>query len=136
MKILPILIALTSILVTSGCSQLPKGAQRVAVSYGTHRFIDQDSERAAAVIDHIDSIRSRTGYTRTLTLAELETWIRQEIRWDRLGPGEGELLSSLIAEVSASLQRRAREEQLLPDEVEVRVRTILGWIEDAAKTYL
>ena len=129
---LTILIALA----LSGLSCQSNLAQRVAIEYGTHKFINEDADKAEAIVEHIQTIRERTAWTRRASIKEMDTLIRPEIRWDRLSTAEAQLLSTLIDAVSSELQRRAREEDLLPDEMQLRVRWVLAIIEETARTYI
>ena len=134
MKKLIILTLAFFAMTLSGCQS--NLGQRIAIEYGTHKFIAEDAAKAEAIVEHIQTIRERTAWTRRATVREMETLIRQEIRWDRLSTAESQLLSTLIGTVSSELQRRAREENLLPDEVQLRVRWVLAIIEETARTYI
>jgi len=130
-----IILALVFFAITlSGCQS--NLGQRIAIEYGTHKFIADDNAKAEAIVEHIQTIRERTAWTQRASIQEMDTLIRREIRWDRLSSAEAQLLSTLIGTVSDELQRRAREENLLPDEVQLRVRWVLAIIEETARTYI
>lgn len=134
-----VLASITPLLLTvamffnSGCTST---GQRIAIEYGTHRIINNEVEIAQSVVDHVEVIRSRVAYTRRATISEMETIIRQEIRWDRMDDDVARILNALISEVAEQLRRRAREEDLLPHEVQLRVRSVLSIVEDTAREYL
>lgn len=130
--------SLASLPLMSGCALKVTEEQPVltelAVRAAVGRVLDEHPswvEPARAIT--ADAIRA-LNESDQVTLAGLEAYVIQRIPWAALAPDEEELLRVLIVAVKAELAAYLVQHGIqAPEEVALRVATVLGWIYQSAE---
>ena len=133
MKSIAILIFALFISTGMGCASFGQNqdAAKLATQYATLKVIDGDAERAArisAVIADTLEVLDNSA----ITVAAVESAVREQIEWSELDPADTLLANALIESVRIELEARVGS-GALDEEQTVRVRAVLMWISDAAK---
>jgi hypothetical protein len=128
-----ILIAI-AMMFTTGCAMLPSTESttaRLAVQYGTLKYIGDDVEKAARVRDVVTDAQNILDIGTSVTVIALDAAIRDRISWDRLDLADTLLLNVLLDELRIEMESRIGAGQLNEDD-RVRVSAVFGWINSAA----
>lgn len=126
-------------IVLPGCQsvQVNSVASKLAVQYAVMKTIEADSNHLAdraAKIREVAAEAESFFDNGTATLGALESAVRQRIAALHLSPADALLADALVGAVVAELQARVGAGQIPADEL-YQVRTVLGWIVDAAELY-
>jgi uncharacterized protein YceK len=121
------LLILVCFTLLSACSSIPlsSSSSELLTQYATIKFINSGEIpllRARAVVE-IAREGKRLFDTEKMPIAEIETLIRNRIKWDELKPEDILLANALINRVSEEIQSSD-----LPQDKMVSGSKVLGWI--------
>lgn len=119
----------------SGCASTPGDRTtiaRVAVSYATYKVIENNPDHAPRIVAISQAVREVAGGETFNTVALLDTFIRSQIKWERLSAADTLLAHMLLDEIKRQLIAKVGDGALTSDKLLV-VGEVAGWIEDAAK---
>lgn len=114
-----------------GCAtmQADSGSARLAVQYGTLKYIKNDTQKASRVAAKVDAALEIVNNNLT-TIAALDTAVRDSIEWQSLSIEDKMLLDALLTEVRHEMERRIGDGVLSPEQ-RVKVADVLRWIRAA-----
>lgn len=118
----------------AGCSFLQSiepDTKQLAVQYATLKVIDGDSDRAARVVDLVQEGRQYVESGASVTVAALYEGVRDRIDWQSLDPADRILIEAILTRARERLREEIGVGLLDPDQ-QVKVLTVLDWIEAAA----
>lgn len=131
-----ILMALAgaAMLTVSACSVLggitpDNGSARLAVVYGSLKYIDGDAAKADRVLYHAKRIENAVDSGQLVTVAAVDTALRAQIEWQALDPADQLLLDALLNELRLSLEEHLDQRER---EAQVYLLTIARWVQEAA----
>lgn len=134
MKIRLILL-LAAVLGLSGCATTPQDRStiaRVAVTYATCKVIENNPDHGPRILVISQAVRQVAGGESFNTVALLDTFIRSQIKWERLSAADTLLAHVLLDEVKRQLTAKVGSGVLTSDKLLV-VSEVAGWIEDAVR---
>ena len=104
-------------------------AARIAIQYGTMKFIDDDADRAARVIAFVDAALV-IAEADSASIGELSAQIQGLIPYDKFDSADRVLIASLSEAVVIELTRRV---DVSPETPLADIREVLGWVKLAAE---
>lgn len=138
MKVFKVFTILAAALAFSACSTLedfvtdsPATAE-LTFKYATAKIIDADVERADRVLSAVADAREFVGSDESVTVSFLYEQAVARVDFERLDPADAILIRAVIQNASERLQREVGG-GVLNGEQEIRLLTILDWVESAAR---
>lgn len=130
-KVMYMLVGVLMLALASCASLTQSNSAELVIQYATVKFINNDVApvlRAKKVVEIASAAKTFLD-DRRLPLSEVETLIRQKIKWGELDPADTLLANALIMRVRQEIENV----RTVPDEQYVSGSTILGWIIKGAK---
>lgn len=126
---------LAALLTLGGCASRPidQPTAKIAIQYGTMKFIRNDPARAAKVERVVSAVRAQIDGDSLASVDYIKMTIQSYLPLN-MAPEDRFAVNSLIDLVVAELKARINE-QTLPPDVELQVRTVADWILEAAAYY-
>lgn len=128
-------------LMLSGCSSFSKQdpALHLAVNIAVMKAIEKEEgpgrdSRARRIIQLCDIANTMLD-DKDVALSAVYDRVMREIDWDNLEPSDRLLLMTLISETSQLVVERI-ENRTLDGDKKTSIKTAVGWVKDAAKTYV
>jgi len=120
----------------SGCSFVEDNPNtaRLTTQYATVKVIDGDSARAARIVEITSQIKLTIAEDTSATISALNTYVRGEIRWEKLTPEDTILIDAVLLNAVARLEEEVSAGLLDPDQ-RIQLTTFLTWIEEVAARY-
>lgn len=120
----------------SGCSFVEDNPNtaRLTTQYATAKVIGGDSERAARIVEITSQIKLTIAEDTSATIAALNTYVRGEIRWEKLEPEDTILIDAVLSNAVARLEEEVSAGLLDPGQ-RIQLTTFLTWIEEVAARY-
>ena len=134
-----LLVGLIVLSLVTGCATFNKIVtnnelmSQLAVEAATARVIhDHPSWKASAVNITGHAIAAIDAKT-TVSLADVESYVKAHVPWDKLQPEEQALVSVLITQVRQNLEDSFRAHGVeLPESQLIAIREVLTWINETA----
>lgn len=124
-------------LLVSGCSFLQSiepDTKQLAVQYATLKVIDGDADKAARVVELVQEGRDYVQSDASVSVAALYEGVRDRINWQSLDPADRILVEAILTRARERLRDEIGVGLLDPDQ-QLKVLTVLDWIEAAASGY-
>lgn len=133
-------LALTSFGLT-GCASLqsffakPEGTAtaKVVVQVAVFNLITDKPEYKAPVLDIIKDVRTYIDGDQEARVDTIMVFVDQKIPWNKLSPQDTLAIQSVLSLIEINLYEKVQDKTLSPDLV-LKVKTVIDWIETAAKT--
>lgn len=135
MKILMVVMMLFAL---SACSTVSKFVEEspataeLTFKYATAKIVDGQTDRVARVLSAVSDARQFLDSEESVTVSFLYDQAVARINWSRLDPADQLLFRAILQNASERLQREIGS-GVLDESQELRLLTVLGWIEDAAR---
>lgn len=104
---------------------------QAAIQYGTVKFIDNDTDKAAEVQKIAGNLKADFAESADATVENLYARAMQEIPWAKMAPEDEILLRALLVDLKEYLKQKVGDGVLDPDQ-RLKIEAVLGWIEQAA----
>ncbi len=124
----------------SACSSVGKfveespAAAQLTFQYATAKIVDAQQDRAEKVLSAVSDARQYVSGDASVTVEFLYDQAVDRINWDRLDAADQILVKAILQNASERLQREIGA-GILDESQELRLLTVLDWIEDAARGY-
>lgn len=123
----------TNFLADPATHDLTLASAKIAIQYGTMKFIDEDPARAQRVLVFIDHALAVVNADETASMDTMTIKIQALIPFDTLDPAERVLVANLVEVVVAELKARVHVPENAPI---AEVRQVLEWVKQAAQLSL
>ena len=121
----------------TGCAAMSGsgGAQaELPVKYATAKVIENSSDiTAESVLERVESARSMVERDELVSIDALAADVRSSIDFESMAPSDAVLVEALLSRIEARLDDY--DQNIPPDERNVRLLTLLDWVESVATLY-
>lgn len=119
-----------------GCATMDNNMRsQLAVGYATDKIIKERPERAMRVIEQVQKARTLITNPDPVSIASLDTAVKESIDWSKLDAADRVLVSALLIEARERLEYEIGEGMLDADQ-RVKVMAVLDWIDQSARRYV
>lgn len=121
------MILFISLAIMAGCAALQVGSgSKIPVQYATLKAIDgSENITASGVLEHTQKVREMLDSDASVSLNDLLATVALE----KLDPADRLLVSALFLQI----ENAVNDVEVAPIERLVKLHTLLGWIDDAAR---
>lgn len=131
LRTIAIAAALAAAMSLSGCAGMLEnaGSTKLPVQYATLKVIeDSDSITGQDVVERVEELRTLVEDNATISIDRLVAEVRGPIDFDALAPSDRLLVEALISQIEYA----ARDIDLVGEARQVKLLTLLDWVEQAA----
>lgn len=136
MKIKHGVIAISFALLFSGCAvieQMDESKLRLPITYGTMKVIQKDNDIGREkVLEVVDKVEGFVDANAEITADKIREYVASTEEWQEIDYPTQMLISSVFNSVEQSV-RAQMDEEALPEDVKIKIYTLLDYVRTAAK---